>query len=234
MSTLDWLVTPQQLLLGVVRGAVYHDGLDELGRLRSELAWYPDEVWYWLVACQWHRIAQEEAFVGRSAEVGDELGSRVVAARLVRELMRLVFLLEREYWPYSKWFGSAFAALPRSDELAPLLQSVLAATGSAPRESALAAAYEAVARRHNTSGIAEPVEPTVRPFFTRPFLVLMADRFADACLERVNDPWLAALPLLGSVDQLADSSDLLDVAGRAHHLRALYDGATFPDVHGNP
>ncbi|WP_207922548.1 hypothetical protein [Micromonospora sp. KC606] len=35
-----------------------------------------------------------EAFVGRAAEAGDEVGSRVVAARLVREVMRLCLL-----WP---------------------------------------------------------------------------------------------------------------------------------------
>jgi hypothetical protein len=46
---------------------------------------------------------------GRCAEVGDELGSRVVAARLVREVMHLAFLLEQQYLPYSKWLGTAFA-----------------------------------------------------------------------------------------------------------------------------
>ena len=64
-----------------------------------------------MLAAQWTWVAQEEAFVGRAVEVGDELGSRVMAARVVRELMRLCFLLERAYAPYSKWLGSAFARL---------------------------------------------------------------------------------------------------------------------------
>lgn len=81
MTALDWLLIPQQLLLGVVGGAVYHDGLEELEPLRRDLAWYPDDVWRWLVACQWKRVENEEAFVGRAAEVGDELGSRIVADR---------------------------------------------------------------------------------------------------------------------------------------------------------
>jgi len=42
-----------------------------------------------VLACQWRRISQEEPFVGRCDEVVDELGSAVVAARLVRDLMRL-------------------------------------------------------------------------------------------------------------------------------------------------
>lgn len=48
--------------------------------MREAVAWYPDQVWRWLLACQWRRLAQEEPFVGRAAEVGDEFGSRVLAA----------------------------------------------------------------------------------------------------------------------------------------------------------
>ena len=234
MTALDWLLTPQQLLLGVVGGAAYYDGLGELEPLRRQLAWYPDDVWRWLVACQWQRVANEEAFVGRAAEVGDDLGSRIVAARLVRELMRLWFLLAREYWPYTKWFGSAFACLPDVDALTPLLERVLDAADSPSCESALAAAYELVASRHNDSGITEPVNPTVRPFHTRPFLVLMSERFVEATLATVTDPWLRALPLVGSVDQFVDCTDVLSSSGRANQLRALYTGEHFSDVHGLP
>ena len=91
-----------------------------------------------------------------------------------------------------------------------------------------------MARGHNNAGITEWVDPTVRPFFGRGYLVLMSDRFVDACLERVADPWLRALPLVGSVDQLVDSTDVLSVAARATRLRALYEAEAAPDVHGDP
>lgn len=94
------------------------------------------------MACQWQRIRQEEPFVGRAAEVGDELGSRIVAARQVRELMRLIFLLERTYWPYSKWFGTAFSRLEGAATLQPILRAVLAATDQPACEEALAQAWE--------------------------------------------------------------------------------------------
>ena len=32
------------------------------------------ELWLYRLACQWKRISQEEAFMGRCADVGDELG----------------------------------------------------------------------------------------------------------------------------------------------------------------
>jgi len=222
LSTVDWLLLPQQKLLEVTRGAVYRDDESELARTRQQLSWYPDPVWLWMIACQWRRIAQEEAFVGRAAEVGDELGSRVVAARLVREVMRLWFLFHRSYWPYSKWFGSAFRQLPDNAGLLAALSDVLAASSHPGREAALAAAYEIVAARHNGLGITDEVEPTVRPYYGRPFRVLMADRFVEACLASLGDHRLAAFELVGSVDQVADSTDLLSSPERVSRMRSLY------------
>lgn len=99
---------PQQLLLEATAGKVFHDGLGELEPLRASRAWYPHDLWLWLLAARWARLGEEEAFVGRAAEVGDDLGSRIVTARIVRDLMRLCFLQEKVYAPYSKWLGSAF------------------------------------------------------------------------------------------------------------------------------
>jgi Domain of unknown function (DUF4037) len=209
MSTRDWLVTPQQKLLGVVAGAVHADDRGELGRVRADLAWYPDAVWRWLLACQWRRLAQEEAFVQRTAEAGDELGSAVVAGRLTRDLMRLALLLARRYAPYTKWLGTAFARLPAARGLGRPLADAVHARSLAEREAALSAAYSAVAGLHNAAGVTPPVDPALRPFHSRPAQVLLADRFADACLATVTDPALRALPLIGGIDQLADSTDAL-------------------------
>jgi hypothetical protein len=54
---------------------------------------------------------------GGTAEAGDALGSRLVAARLVRDVMRLAFILERTYAHYTKWFGTAFNRLRCASEL---------------------------------------------------------------------------------------------------------------------
>ena len=234
MTTLDWLLAPQQLLLGVTRGAVYHDGDGNLGAVRSELAAFPESVRRWIVAGVWQRIAQEEAFVGRAAEVGDELGARLVAARQVTELMRLWFLFAREYWPYPKWFGSAFARLPGADALAPQLRAVLDACDARSREDALVAAYEAVAAAHNGADVSAPVDPTTRPFHARGYRVLSAERFVAATLEGIDDPTLRDRPPIGSVDCVTDSTDVLSVGRRARQVRELFVGDRFPDVHGDP
>jgi hypothetical protein len=209
VTSLQWLTTPQQRLLEVTGGAVFHDPRGELAAVRDALAWYPHDVWLWLLACQWRRIDQEEAFVGRAAEVEDELGSRVLAARLVRDAMRLAFLLERRFAPYGKWLGSAFAQLEGVGALHTSLLAALTAEDQTAREDALVAAMEELATRHNALGVTRPVDSAFRLFYSRPFRVLGSARCVDACLERVTDPWLRSLPLLGGIDQFADSTDVL-------------------------
>ena len=152
VTVADWLVTPTQLLAEVTGGAVYHDGVGELTAARQALAWYPDDVWRYVLACQWRRIAQEHAFPGRCAEVGDALGCVVVTARLVRDLMRLCLVMYRRYPVYGKWLGTAFARLPVGD-LPSLLADAPASPEWSAREDQLVAAYRAVAVLHNGLGL---------------------------------------------------------------------------------
>ena len=222
VRVVDWLTTPQQLLLEVTAGAVFDDGLGELEPARRALAWYPDDVWLWLLACQWRRLEQEEPFVGRTAEVGDEIGSRLLAGRLCRDVMRLGFLLERRYAPYSKWLGSAFVRLEAATEVGPALAEALDARDYESRERALVTAYEGLARRQNALGITAWQDPTVRLFHDRPFRVLGSQRFADACLERVADPRLRAAPPVGAIDQFVDSTDVLSYPERARRIVSVY------------
>jgi hypothetical protein len=220
MTTIDWLATPQQLFLQVTAGRVLHDPAGELAAVRSHLAWYPEEIWLWLLACQWRRLDQEEPFVGRTAEVGDELGSRILAARLARDLVRLCLLLERRYAPYSKWLGS-FSQVDIATTLGPVLRAALAADGFRAREDALMEAFEIVAHRHNDAGITRPVAPEVRRFHGRPFRVIGSSRFVDACIDAMGDNDLRGVPLVGGIDQIVDSVDVLSHAQRARRLIIL-------------
>jgi hypothetical protein len=193
----DWLATPTQVFAEFTGGAVFHDDLG-FERFRQ-------------------RIGQEEAFVGRCGEVGDELGSAVVAARLVRDLMRLCLLMARRYPPYSKWLGSAFARLPAAATLSPHLIGALAATTWPERERHLVAAYEHVAGLHDALGLTGRVDPRARPFFDRPFQVIDAGRFVTPLLAGTS-----VMHPIGAIDQFVDSTDAL---GRRELTRAVVDCA---------
>src|SRR5579872_1650848 len=75
-----WLTISQQKLLEVTSGKVFHDDLglrSEIGKFR----YYPRDIWLYNLASQWSRISQEENFVGRASQAGDELVSRIIGAR---------------------------------------------------------------------------------------------------------------------------------------------------------
>jgi hypothetical protein len=78
LSPVDWLTIPGQKLAAMTAGAVYRDDLGELTRLRHKLAYYPHDVWLYMLAAGWTRIGQEEAFVGRAGSVEDELVSDAI------------------------------------------------------------------------------------------------------------------------------------------------------------
>lgn len=226
ITTLDWLAAPTQRLAENTGGAVFADGLGELAEARRRLQWYPDDLWRYALACQWQRVSQEEAWVGRAGEVGDELGSAVVAARLVRDLIRLGFLLERRWAPYGKWLGSSFGTLAIAAVLQEHLSSVLAAASWKDREAGLCAAYQLLGQAQNELALTVPIDPSVRPYHDRPFLVLHAERFADALRRSIADPTVKSLPPLGTVDQVVDSTDVLTSPARTRALmRALLAGS---------
>jgi hypothetical protein len=217
----DWLVFSEQALLEVTTGAVFHDDLG-LEAERKRFAYYPRDVWLYLLACQWARVGQEEAFVGRAGEAGDDLGSRIIASRLVGDLMRLGFLMERRYAPYSKWFGTAFGRLPVAQKLEPLLKRVLQAVSWQERDERLAKAYEIAARRFNDLGITPPIDPDTTSFYNRPFRVIFAERFANAIRAQIEAESMKPLPFYGSVDQFCTTSDILESPEARRRLSRLY------------
>ena len=216
-----WLATPTQALAEVAGGAVFHDPDGVLGAVRETLAWYPADVWRYVLAGLWSRIAEEEPFVGRTGEIGDVLGNGVITARLVRDLVRICLLLHRRYPPYSKWLGSAFARLPCAPTLTPVLTRAIEAAAWRDREAMLGQAYRAVAELQNVAGLCDPQDPTLRPFHSRPFHVLGAGRFAGALLAAITDPRLADQPPFGAVDCYLDNTLLLTDPIRVRAVSAV-------------
>jgi hypothetical protein len=220
-STADWLATPTQRLLELTAGEVFSDSIGELTRVRELLAWYPHDVWLLVMAGHWRRIAQFEHLHGRTGLLGDDLGSRLLGAALVSDLMRIGLLQCRLYPPYPKWIGTAYAQLDL-EEQGPL-RAALTAADWRSREEALVGAYEAVARRHNELGVTQPVDPVVRPFWGRPIRVLFADRFVDALRAAITN---ADVQLIdheaGSIDAVSDNTDVLTGPDLSRRLAGLW------------
>jgi hypothetical protein len=223
LEATDWLTFPSHALGELTAGEVYQDEVGELTAMRTRFAWYPHDLWLYLLAAGWQRIGQEEHLMPRAGGVGDELGSALIGSRLVRDIMNLCFLLEKQYAPYPKWFGTAFGQLHSAQELTPLLLQAQQARTWSERTLAFAHAYEVLAHLQNELKMSRPLPTTASCFYDRPFPVIHGERFALALVERIADPavqHIAAQRLIGNINQWSDNTDMEGVA--REKLRQLY------------
>lgn len=224
-SAADWLSFSSQTLLSLTSGGVFHDEIG-LVTLRDNLAFYPNDVWLYMMAAGWQRISQEEHLIGRAGTAGDDLGSRIIAGRLVSDIMHLTFLQARKYAPYAKWFQRGFHDLEGADALLPHLEAALSATSWQPRLDALASASELVAKAHNALGVTPAISEARSNFHSRPFPVIHGERFVGPLVKAIESPELktiAAKGLIGGVDQISDQTDFKHPQWRAS-IAAIYPG----------
>lgn len=222
LTAWDWLALPEQKLLELTAGEVFHDGLQTLGPARARFAYYPQDVWKVKLAAQWQRISEEEPFVGRTGDLGDDVGSWIIAARLVRDLMKLTFLYSCRYAPYSKWLGIAFSRLTIATHLLPHMQALTTAADWRTRETHLIALYQRLAIEHNRLGITPALSASIQNFFGRPYQVIFANRFAQAISVTITDPALRNLAHIGAVDQFTDCVAIHSNGNLAASLKNIY------------
>jgi hypothetical protein len=221
MSALDWLSVTGQSVLEVTAGPVFTDRTRTLAAARTLLAWYPPDVERYVLAAGWQRLCQRLPMVGRTAEAGDELGSRLLSAGIADDLRWLAFALSRRWAPYPKWRGTVFRSLPVAARLGPLLDAAIAAPGWRERENALAAACELLLDIQRERGLPAP-ESAVTPFFDRPYRTV-DQAVPQGLLADITDPDVARLPpMVGAIEQWIDSTDVLSSPGRRAALQAAY------------
>ena len=214
MSAADWLSLTGQNVLEVTAGPLFADTTGEMSDVRRTLEWYPNDLWRYVVACDWQQIDEELPLMSRAGSRGDDIGSRLIAARLVDILVHLAFLLERTWAPYSKWRGTRFGKLDCANRLLPPLSAALAAANWQTRQSALDEALELLLDVQRAAGLPAPTPATV-PFFDRPFRKTNS-AITEALLASITDPTIRSLPPgRGSIEQCtANVAILVDPAAR--------------------
>ncbi|MGW1340585.1 DUF4037 domain-containing protein [Kribbella sp. NPDC002412] len=219
LSTIDWLSLTGQAVLEVVGGPVFVDHAGDLTAVRDCLQWYPDDVWRYVVACDWIRLAEEMPLMSRAGDRGDDLGSRVIAARLADFAMHLAFMIERRWPPYPKWRGIMFAELPCAREVGDALRKALKADHWRYRQQQLGRALDHLLNRQRAIGLPAPGPATV-DFWDRPYLHPN---------EQIITALLADAPDLprgrGSVEQHSDNVALLANASARRQLALVLRNA---------
>lgn len=212
LSVVDWLALPGQNILEITAGPVFHDETAQLAPLRSALKWYPSDVELYVLSSAWQRLSQWMPIVGRTAQRGQELQSRLLSARLADDLMHLGFLLCRKWPPYRKWREAAF----------PLQLPLAEAAGGADwreREAALVASALALGEVQRAAGLPTP-DAIVTPFWGRPYRTVDV---AQVLFDAIEDPEVKRLPFgVGSIEQWVDSVDVLSHPDRRGGVIAAY------------
>ena len=217
VDPLDWLRLTGQSVLEVTAGPVFIDTPGTITAIRDRLAWYPHDIWLYVVACAWQRLSQELPMVGRTAEAGDDLGSRVIAGRLCRDVIHLAFMLERTWPPYPKWLGTQLRTLPAGEVVTRALTVAMSADNCMTRQDGLVNAISALHERQREVGL-PTAEAATEQFWNRSYRTVPAAAISILTRE-IGDPAVRRLPIgVGSVEQWIDNADVLSNPARRAQL----------------
>ena len=219
-NDIDWLTISEHRLLAFTSGRVFIDMLN-IEETRSKLSFYPQNVKLYLIASQWSVIGEEEAFVKRCSQVGDDLGSRIVCTRIAARLMRLCFLYKNKYAPYSKWFGTAFKRLAL-ENIYNEITAALSANTIAEREDHILNAQILVVELHNSCNITEPFKIKIDDYGREAKIIHTGD-FAAIVREKITNPELKNSPLIGSMSQIGNLEHLWDSPQNRDKIYQLYN-----------
>jgi hypothetical protein len=214
MNTLDalsdeqWLTISEQKLLEFTSGEVFIDSLGKITSLRKKIAYYPEHIKILNLIGEWKAIASEIAFIGRTRMLYDEVGSHLIACRLIHKMMRIVFILENKYVPYAKWLGSKFYYLQLARELLPIFQDIISSTDWEDRENKLIECYLLLAQEMKRIGLisANIVETF---YYSRPQKVINVWDIIKDLQSKLNSEFVKKYSW-GSINQVIQISDTID------------------------
>ena len=128
----EWLQIPEYSLCNFTSGEIFFDPVQELTTIQKRYAsYYPADIWKIHLAraayaCWFYGEAN---FPQRLAPREDTITATIAVGEFCSAVMRLVFLINRQYAPYWKWMHWAFTRLPDySGEIDPLLNLLVAST----------------------------------------------------------------------------------------------------------
>ncbi len=220
----EWLLLSEQGLLEFTSGKVFFDSLGELTAIRKKLSYYPEGVWYFILLSEWMHVSEELPFVGRTGSRGDELGSKIIAIRLVHRIMRISFIISKSYIPYNKWIGTLFKRLSISKSVESLLIRIINTNDWREMEENLCNAALLLIKEEMKLNIVPTVHASKTKFFNREQWTVNLDDMIIELKKRIPAS-LSAIPYsIGSINQFVDDANILtdpEFTKRLFNLKAL-------------
>lgn len=142
----QWLTLPEQALAEATNGELFFDNWGEVGRIREQLAYFPEDIRLKRLAGRLLLTAQAGQYnLGRCLAHGEPAAAQLAAIEFADSAMAAAFLLARRYRPYYKWRFRALRELPRLSELAGPLEQILTTPCDEEKTARIEAVCAAVA-----------------------------------------------------------------------------------------
>ncbi|MBR4574935.1 MAG: DUF4125 family protein [Lachnospiraceae bacterium] len=122
----EWLCIDESGLAHLTNGKVFTDGLGGFSFIRNKLKdYYPDSVYR-------KKIAQTAALMSQTGQYnyprmmqrGDALTAGIYLSDFIRNAMKMMYLLNRQYAPYLKWMRKGLEDLPDTGDIPAKLDSL--------------------------------------------------------------------------------------------------------------
>ncbi len=144
LSLRDFLYLPEQALLEVANGALFHDGNGMFSAVRHRLSYLPEDVRRKKMAGVLLLMGQAGEYnLPRALSRADTAAAQLSAVEFVKNAFHFIFLLNEKYLPYYKWQFRAMQTLPTLSHLADPLLSLISAPASADTVAQVASFFTA-------------------------------------------------------------------------------------------
>lgn len=142
----DFFFLPEQSLLEVTNGKVFHDGDGAFSRIRTRLSYLPESV-------RRKKLAGRLLLMGQAGEYnypraiarGDTAAAQLCIAEFVKNALHSSLLLGKKYLPYYKWQFRALRDLPRLSSISETLEYLLSSPNNQTEAKKKTALIESVA-----------------------------------------------------------------------------------------
>ena len=119
----EWLSLDEHALLTATNGRVFVDNYGKFSEIRNALlAYYPREVWIRRIVNAMAKAAQAGQYnYARSMKRGERIAAELALTEFIREIMQLVYLLNKKYSPYYKWMHRGMRKLATCSEIGDMI-----------------------------------------------------------------------------------------------------------------
>lgn len=112
LSIMDYRVIKETALLALTSGEIFYSGNKRLENIRNDLKYYPDIIRENKIATVCSKIAQSGQYnYLRLMKRGDIIGANAALNIFIENTIHLVYLLNRKYMPFYKWYSKGLQEL---------------------------------------------------------------------------------------------------------------------------